>query len=271
MDQLHWRIVILKKISKNTIIAIALVLLFHIVVLFTLLFSTVYYSWPPKNLPLPQQSEILFAGEYVMIGNTAEQLNESLEDPASSEQQQVEPETKGEDFSNSMVEGEGDKIVSTEQDSPMEVEKSNPTNIGATKSDQEEQLRIKQQEQTAKKINNRVAFSSTGANGGKEGTAKGNTDGKAAVRSGAPGHSLSGRTLESWGRPSSTVDGTIVVEVRVNPRGSVVDARYKSGTGSAAASMSVRNSCVEASRKSRFSVSRNTTTEQIGTITWRFE
>ncbi|MFI3239832.1 MAG: hypothetical protein R3Y22_04510 [Bacteroidales bacterium] len=262
----------MKSINKNTIVAVLLVVLFHVTVLITLLYSTVYYSWPPKNLPLPQQSEILFAGEYITIGNSTEQINNNYEDPASSQEQQPIPETKGEDLSNSEMIGEGDKIVATEQeDSPMEVEKSDPTNIGPTKSEIEEELRIKQQEQTAKKISSRVSFSSTGSDGGKEGTAKGNTDSKAAVRSGAPGHTLDGRTLEAWGEPSSNVDGTIVIEVRVNPRGSVIDARYKSGSGSAAASMSVRNSCVEESRKSRFSVSQNSTVEQIGTITWRFE
>lgn len=263
----------MKKLSKNRVIAISLVLLFHIIVLVSLLLSTIYYSWPPKDLLVQQQSEILFAGEFVTIGNTSELLDKNMQQPETSEIQESNPEVKGEDSSNSEILGEGEQIVSAEDsESAMEVEKNNPTNEGPTQQEiEQEQLRIKQEQQAAEEINKRVSFNNSGSDGGTQGSEKGNSDDKTSSRSGAPGHSLVGRSLESWGTPSSNVDGTIVVEVRVSPRGTVTDARYMSGTGSAAANLSVRNSCVEESKKSKFSVSKNSTTEQVGTITWRFE
>lgn len=79
-----------------------------------------------------------------------------------------------------------------------------------------------------------------------------------------------GYTLEHWGRPHSQWTGTVVVKVRVNTHGRIIEAHCVGGTGGAYAHPSVRRYCEQETLKSAFSVRTNTTTEGVGTVTWRF-
>lgn len=81
------------------------------------------------------------------------------------------------------------------------------------------------------------------------------------------GGQLSGRTVAKWAYPKSPVTGRIVVSVTVDSTGKVTSARYKSGSGAANASSEVRNSCVQAAMRSRFSVVEGSR-PQSGTITY---
>ena len=110
-----------------------------------------------------------------------------------------------------------------------------------------------------------------GASGsGKAGSPNGNsTSGSLTGKPGIGG--LGGYTLENWSRPSSSLEGTITIQVKVNARGNVVSASYASGTGAAAGNQAARSSCIAAARQSSFSVPKNTTTDAVGTITYRFE
>ncbi|MEG0010869.1 MAG: hypothetical protein RR706_01730 [Muribaculaceae bacterium] len=259
----------MKKFDKNRAIALIATLLFHAIVVAVLVFSFLYYSWPPKDMPIPKQSEILFGGEYVMLGNIQQPASQEM-DNAIPEETKAETESEGEDMKNTGEAGESAELISTNEESPMKVKKEEKKKKpGPSKKEIKEQERIKREKEKSDKINKRVAFKSSGKGDSKEGSPNGNAD--VGARSGAPGFSLKGRTLENWGRPSSNVDGKVVIEVRVDSRGRVISARYRSGTGSAAASTSVRRSCEKASKNSRFSVSTETTTDQVGTITWRFE
>ena len=142
----------------------------------------------------------------------------------------------------------------------------------AGKSEQAEQDKLKaQQEAERKKISNRVKFGTSGSTGsGKAGSPNGNSSSGALT--GKPGiGGLGGYTLENWSRPSSSLEGTITIQVKVNARGNVVSASYASGTGAAAGNQAARNSCIAAARQSSFSVPKNTTTDAVGTITYRFE
>ena len=254
--------------NRNKLIALIATITIHTIAVLILLFSYLHYKWPPDDQPLPQESEILFGGEYVMLGDVE---FPSSSDFASSATERKEASVSGEDVTDKGETGDNSNLVSTENESPMTVEKpkEKPEKKGPSKEELAEQERIKRQQEQAEKINKRVAFGKKGNGSGKEGSPNGNES--SGRSNGAPGHSLSGRTLESWGRPSSSVDGVVVIQVRVNSKGRVIDARYHSGSGSAAASKAVRESCRQASLQSRFSVSTETTTEQVGTITWRFE
>lgn len=258
----------MKRIDKNRIIAICATLLLHILIAVILVFSFLYYSWPPKDLPLPKESEILFGGEYVMLGNFQAPSVNNMDNAPSDVSKEV-VNNDGDDAVNSGEPGDGRQLVSADFESDMKVKKEKPEKNGPTQEEKAEQERIKREKEAADRINKRVSFNSTGKKGGKEGSLNGNSD--FGARNGAPGHSLKGRTLEDWGKPTSNVDGKVVIEVRVDPRGRVISARYKSGTGSAAGSIAVRRSCEQASLKSRFSVSTETTVVQVGTITWKFE
>ncbi len=81
-----------------------------------------------------------------------------------------------------------------------------------------------------------------------------------------------GYTLENWAKPNpnSRWSGTVQVKVRVNTRGKVVEAHAVGGTGEAYTHSEIRRACEEAAKKSAFSVPTNTTTEGVGTITYRW-
>lgn len=206
-------------------------------------------------------SEILFGGEYVMLGD--------IQEPASDEMAAPEPQTK-EKVSTAIETAEPEDLITSKQESPMKVEKpkEETKDKDKKKKDKETKDAEKRNNAKAKEINSSVA-KGFGTGKGKEGSTNGNSD-KGATR-GTPGYNLAGRTAESWGRPSSPAEGTVVIRVRVNPKGKVTDATYVSGKGAANASMAVRESCRQASMNSRFSVATNRTTDQMGTITWRFE
>lgn len=230
-----------------------------------MLVSFLTYDWPPKNQPQPtiDSTEILFGGEYVMLGD--------IEQPATDEMATPEPENK-EEAKPSPEPTQHENLVSTNRESTMKVEKQKEqpkdTKKKSDKATAETKKNDNRDNAKAKEISNNVS-SSFGKGKGKQGSQNGNSN--QGVAKGTPGYSLSGRTPESWGRPSSPSDGTITIRVKVNPKGKVTDATYVRGSGSANASMAVRESCRQASLRSRFSVATDRTTDQIGTITWRFE
>ena len=118
------------------------------------------------------------------------------------------------------------------------------------------------------------AFASNGKSSDSNGKGKaGQTDGNSETGaiSGAPGTNVGGRTLAHWVKTSSTKSGTIVVAVSVNPDGKVISAKVQSGSGAAYADATTRTRCEQASLQCSFSVAKDETKEQRGTITWRFK
>jgi TonB family protein len=79
---------------------------------------------------------------------------------------------------------------------------------------------------------------------------------------------LDGRgLLGSMPRPaySTNTEGYLTVEIRVNDAGEVISARIQKGTIS---DNTIRNSAIEAAKKTRFSSGKGTVT---GTITYNFK
>ncbi len=249
--------------KRNRIIAAAAALLFLIVVLLILLFSYMHSEWPPKDRPEPERTDIFFGGEYVMLGDTPEPAASDL---AASQPAAVDPA----DAPKADNSTDPERLTTTDLESPAKKQKSQAD--GADEAARRAEQKKKKEEERRRAEQDRINSSvknSFGSGSGKQGSPNGNAT-HGAVK-GSPGFDLAGRSMESWGSPSSTVEGTIVIKVRVNPKGQVVDASYKSGTGAAAADKRVRESCRKASLRSRFSVAENRTTDQVGTITWRFE
>ncbi len=239
------------------------------------------------DLPLnAEDSEILFAGEYVVLGDAPQLSTQDLTPSSASSSQ--EQEQKADDMHDSGEQGDAINLVSSERTSSMQEKKPQEQKKQGTKEKTEttsksiaqkknnstddntsaKSKRKQQEEQTSKNISNAVgdAFAKSSASAKSQGSPNGNsTTGKL---SGAPGHSLSGRTLESWGHPRSTVEGTVIVRVTVNEEGKVTKASYLGGTCSNA---TTRQNCVNESLKSRFSVSKNGAKVQQGVITWRFK
>ncbi|MDE7024666.1 MAG: hypothetical protein K2O88_02160 [Paramuribaculum sp.] len=221
-------------------------------------------TWPPVD-----SSELLFEGEYVKLGDIPE--------PEQNDNNASEAEAtdiSGIDRTNAGTPEQAPApVLTSEQESPAKVtKKPQPENPGPTKEELEQQQKEKLQQEQSQQIANRVKFGGSGSgkgNSGKSGSPNGNADHGAL--SGAPGTSLKGRSLESWARPTGHATGTIVVSVRVNRQGKVIAASYSRGTGAVAANTAARQSCVQAAKNSRFSVSMEAPAEQTGTITYKFD
>ena len=268
-------------INKNKTIALIATLAVHIVALLILVFTCLHYKWPPDEAVLAEQKpqeEIMFGGEFVQLGNVEQPAADEMQpsSPAEATETADEPKLPGNELKDAGEAQEKSKqVVTQKSESPMKVKKEEEPKQkpkGATKSEQAEQDKLKaQQEAERKKISNRVKFGTSGASGsGKAGSPNGNSTSGALT--GKPGiGGLGGYTLENWSRPSSSLEGTITIQVKVNARGNVVSASYASGTGAAAGNQAARSSCIAAARQSSFSVPKNTTTDAVGTITYRFE
>ncbi len=259
--------------DKDKIKGIIATVIFHALLILSLVFASLYYSFPPEenDLAMMRQDEILFGGEYVVLGDFV-QPNQNNDMGAPREVEQSEkPTIEGDDNVNMGETGEApSQVVTQENESPMKVEKEE--NSGPTEEElAAEAERVRRERETAEKINKRVSFGNTKGTGtGTTGSTTGSS--VARIASGAPGVSgLEGYTLASWGRPNSSVQGVVKIQVRVNSRGKVISANYAGGSGSAASNMSVRRSCEQASLQSQFSVPKNTITEGVGVITWKFE
>lgn len=261
----------MKEIDKDKLKGIIATVIFHAVLLIALAIAYLHYSYPPKDKEIAelQKDEILFGGDYVVLGDFLQTTTDNTAGSPQSEQDT--PAVDGDDEASAGATGNAPTpLVNSEAESPMKVKKQD--NTGPTKEEIEaEQERIRKEKEAAERINKRVSFGNTKGSGtGSEGATTGSST--ARVASGAPGVSgLEGYTLSSWGQPSSHVTGVIKIQVRVNSRGKVISARYVDGSGSAAGNTAVRRSCEQASLQSQFSVPKNTTTEGVGVITWKFE
>lgn len=265
--------------KSDRIIAIAATIVFHVAVLLILLSAFLRYvddsetrRWPPAD-----KSEILAVddlGEFVKLGDIPEALpaSESDAQPAETDAADHSPDI---DLTNLGEKATPPKPLTSEKTSPMKVEKkeeaTKPKKTGPTAEELAEKERIRQQEETRKKIAERMKFNNSGSGTG-QGNA-GSPDGNAShgASSGAPGHNLSGRSFISAGKPSSTKTGTIRIKITVDASGKVISASYASGDGPAAGDHSVRESCRKAALQSKFTALTLGTADQNGTITWRFK
>ncbi len=271
---------------KSKIAALLLTLLWLVGTVLVMLYTHLHYEYPPKGAELAQlkQDTIMFGGEFVELGNLPDlSQNEQMEldTPTPTEQQSEQPDVEGDDLDDAgepAPKPEPKPVVAAKQVSPMKVKEKpkeeQPKKTGPAKSTKPEakQEQVKRGKETTTPKNDRVkdAFGkSTGTTTSKTGSPAGNAN--TGERSGQPGISgLVGYTAEYWGRPHSKWTGKVNVQVRVNPRGKVIEAHAVSGSGEAWAHPEVRRSCEQAARESAFSVPKNRTSEGIGTITWRF-
>lgn len=113
----------------------------------------------------------------------------------------------------------------------------------------------------------------TGTNAGIEGNPTGNSDKGAPNGTGGFGEfNLQGRSLGAGGlpRPSGNFqdEGKVVVEITVNPSGSVIDAQIDRRSNTM--NPQLRKAALEAARKARFNAV-NSVNNQVGTITYTFK
>ena len=286
---------------KNSLWALLLTLLITVGTLALLLSFTLRYEGTnmPDMTKLAQDS-ILFGGDYVMLGNTLDNMQNDLmdqesADPSASPEQGDDPDIDADDMEDA---GDANQktppLVTQKAESPHKVKEqpkeAEPKKPGPTKQNDKVTDKPKAKDKkaeaqetkskttsepkstTSSATDNRVknAFGSgSGKGGGLQGSASGNSN--QGVLAGKPGISgLVGYTLDYWAKPvpNSKWSGRVVVRVTVNPRGQVIKANAVSATGDLASHPEVRRACEQAALKSSFSVPKNTITEGIGTVTY---
>ena len=290
---------------KHSLWALLLTLLLTVGTLALLLRFTLRYEQLPDRPDLTQlaQDSILFGGDYVMLGNTLDNVQNDLMDeesaePSASPEQGDEPDIDADDLEDA---GEANQktppLVTQKTESPHKVKEqpkeAEPKKSGPVKENEKKVEKPKakdkkaeaqetkskntseQKTPTSSAADNRVknAFGSgKGQGGGQQGAASGNSS--QGVLAGKPGVTgLAGYTLEYWAKPvpNSKWSGRVMVRVTVDPRGRVTSAKATGATGDLASHPEVRRACEQAALKSQFSVPKNTMTEGIGTVTyiWR--
>ena len=286
---------------KNNLWALLLTLLITGGTLALLLHFTLRYEQDPNLPDLTQlaQDSILFGGEYVMLGNTMDNVQNDLmdqnsADPSASPDEGDDPDIDADDLEDAgEVAHKTPPLVTQKTESPHKVKEqpkeTEPKKSGPAKENDKkvekpkaqnrkaeaQETKSKNTEQkssTSNATSNRVknAFGNGGGNGGgQQGTASGNSN--QGVLAGKPGiGGLVGYTLDYWAKPvpNSKWSGRVTVRVTVNPRGQVIKANAISATGDLASHPEVRRACEQAALKSSFSVPKNTMTEGIGTVTY---
>lgn len=272
---------------KSKIAALLLTLLWIVGAVLLMVYTNLHYEFPPKDMEPAQlqQDTIMFGGEFVQLGNMPDltQSDEMTpETPAPSEQQADQPDVDGDDLEDA---GEPQPkptpkpTVTAKEPSPMKVKEKpkdeQPQKTGPAKSDKpdakKDQVKRGQETTTTKTDRVKDAFGkNSGTGSGKQGSPDGNAD--KGVQAGKPGISgLVGYSLENWKPyPHSRWAGTVTVKVRVNTRGKVIQANATGATGELASHPEVRRDCEQKAMNCQFSVPKNTTTEGIGYITYRF-
>ena len=287
---------------KNSLWALLLTLLITVGTLALLLRFTLRYEQLPDRPELTQlaQDSILFGGEYVMLGNTLDNVQNDLMDDQSADasaspEQGDDPDIDADDLEDA---GEANQktppLVTQKAESPHKVKEqpkeAEPKKSGPVKENEKpvekpkaKDKKAEAQETKSKTTNeqktptssatdNRVknAFGNgSGKGGGQQGSTGGNSS--QGVLAGKPGITgLTGYTLEYWAKPvpNSKWSGRVNVRVTVDPRGKVTSAKATGATGDLASHPEVRRACEQAALKSSFSVPKNTMTEGIGTITY---
>jgi len=287
---------------KHSLWALLLTLLITVGTMALLLRYSLRYEQLPERPDMAQlaQDSILFGGDYVMLGNTLDNVQNDLmdqqsADPSASPEQGDEPDIDADDIEDA---GEANHktppVVTQKAESPHKVKEqpkeTEPKKSGPIKENDKNVEKPKAKDQKAeaqetKSKNNSEQKKSTssatdsrvknafGNGNGRGGGQQGSTGGTSSqgVLAGKPGVTgLAGYTLEYWAKPvpNSKWSGRVMVRVTVDPRGKVTSAKATGATGDLASHPEVRRACEQAALKSSFSVPKNTMTEGIGTITY---
>ena len=108
--------------DRNKLIALLATLLCCVAIVLMLVFSYLDYEGTPKDRPLPPESEIIFGGEYVMLGNVPRPAKNKM-DNAQPATQKEESQPDAQDMSNEGTAGDVPDLVSSDAESEMKVKK----------------------------------------------------------------------------------------------------------------------------------------------------
>lgn len=238
---------------RHRAIAAAATLLFHALLIASLVAGVLRYSseqdrpeWPPAD-----SSEILFGGEFVMVGDQG-----ASEAEAAAETAEVSDVSDVTDVTDVAAPSGDIKVPKAPKGLKV------PKDLKDPKAEAEKAEKAEK----AEAIKDRVSF---GKWKGKAGQPDGNSADGAV--SGIAASGLGNRKAVSLPSPAKGPMGKIVVKITVDRNGNVTSAAYLSGVAPANASASARRSCVEAARRSRFSADPDAPASQTGTITYTYK
>lgn len=256
--------------KKDKLVALMSTVGIHALLLLTFCLS--FLTWPPldsEGNPVEEEeddSEILFVNDYVNLGDmiTPEKPADApLADASGTELQ------NGNDLIDEGTAGTPPEIVTSERPSPkVQPKKEAPKKPGPTKEQLEAEAKAKREAAAKEKIAKQMAFAGKGKGEGISGTESGNA--VSGTSDGSPSHTLTGRTVLSYGANRSGKSGSIQVAITVNAKGNVTSASYAGGSGPAAGDSEIRSRTVTAARNTKFSPLPEGSRDQKGTLTWRF-
>ena len=251
---------------KNSLWALLLTLLITVGTMALLLRFSLRYEQDPNMPDITQlaQDSILFGGEYVMLGNTLDMLQNDLmdqqaADPSAAPEEGDDPDIDAEDMEDA---GEATQktppVVTQKAESPHKVKEQpkepEPKKSGPTKENDKKVEKPKAKANTAEAQETK----SKQPKPEQKSSTSNATDNRVKNAFGSGAKPV----------PNSKWSGRVVVRVTVNPRGQVTKASAVSATGDLASHPEVRRACEQAALKSSFSVPKNTMTEGIGAVTY---
>lgn len=248
-------------IRQARLIAAGVTLLLAFVTVALLLWISLSYNpasdrqqqWPPVD-----SSELLFGGEYVMVGDIPSPGISGSPAAAASPQPTAAP-------SADIPAPPAEAVMTQSTPSPARASSDDASRRAAEEQRAAEAARRNQQEA----INSRVNF---GSGSGASGSPDGNADSGAVTGRPGVGGNLSGRGVLNLPRPAASPLGTIVVNISVDRQGRVTakSINRSLSSGAAIASAQARNRCLEAAQNTRFSADESAPAVQTGTLTYIF-
>lgn len=258
------------EVTRERIGGIAGTIIFAILLLLILLFSYFTLNTPPEEL---EGIPVMFGSVEDAYGVAEPPRNEVTPLPA----QQPEPPLKTPE--QPLITQESEPTIDIEA---QREEAERQARLAAEQRAREEAERRRREEEARKReINQQMSGlfgESTESRGntegsGTQGVTTGNaTQGSPTGTGGIGSYDLGGRSLGS-GRlvePRYTVndEGTVVIEITVDPSGNVIRAVIGKGTNTPNATL--RNEALRAARSTKFNAI-TSMTDQVGTITYRFK
>ena len=235
-----------------------------------LLFLLLWFIRLYSNVPEPEEGIEVAFGEVAEAGGYMSQQSEVAPIPA---QEQAAPEPPSKPSDNELITQEDEEALALEQ-ARKEAERK-------AREKAERERKEREAAEAAKKAKEQEAINKAnqlGALFGQTGNENGSGDSQGDGQRGNPiGHgssggnnwSLGGRNLKgSLPQPSNDFrqEGKVVVKIRVNAAGDVIDAQETTG-GNIADKQTVKLA-LEAARKAKFTEGEH---DQIGTITYIFK
>jgi TonB family protein len=264
------------RFDKNDMIAVTGSIIFHLIIILILFFTVI-----KSDVPDEEEGIMVSFGSIDYAAGMVEPrgAGQIVQKPVPVPEEAAPPVPATPDQPEEMITQDTEETVSLTDSQKEEKErKERERQAEAERKRREEERRRREQA-----IRNQVAGAfgpdnsdnsrgNTTAETGVQGNPFGNSAaGAAEGLDGIGSFNLSGRSVRGGGLPSpaytSQIEGRIVIDITVNPKGDVISASIGKGTNIDDASL--RNSAIEAAGRAKFNNIQETN-NQSGTITYRY-